>query len=57
MTRLGMSDKTPLELWLDRVNLLRAKADRLDDEAQAARKEYVLALNEYPGAVLGIDVP
>ncbi len=51
-----MSDKTPLELWLDRVNLLRAKADRLEDEAQAARKEYVLALNEYPGAKSEIEI-
>ncbi len=42
--------KTPLELWLDKVNLLRAKAERLDDEAKEAREAYLRALNEYPGA-------
>ncbi len=41
--------KTPLEQWLDRVNLLRAKAERLDQEAKQAWVEYDKALNSYPG--------
>ncbi len=40
--------KTPLELWLDKVNLLRAKAERLDEESKAAWVEYDKALNDYP---------
>ncbi len=38
--------KTPLESWLDRVNLLRARAERLDAEARQAWTEYHAALNE-----------
>ncbi len=38
--------KTPLESWLDRVNLMRARAERLDTEARQAWSEYHAALKE-----------